>query len=160
MTKKSGSDRVIAVNRKAFHEYSILETWEAGLALRGTEVKSIREGKVNIRDAYARPEKGELWLVGAHIARYPPGGVNNHDPMRPRKLLLHRRELDYIIGQLSTKGTTVVPLRLYLKDGRIKAEIALVRGKKVYDRRREIQRREEQREISRLLKYYRDKFRR
>lgn len=158
--KKSPSIREITVNRKAFFQYNILETWEAGLVLTGSEVKSIREGRVNIRDAYARPEKGELWLVGAHIARYPPAGVHNHDPMRPRKLLLHRRELDYIVGQLSTKGLTVVPLRLYFKDGRIKAEIALVRGKKVFDKRREIQRREEQREISRILKYYRNKFRR
>lgn len=145
-------EKVIALNRKAFHDYHILERWEAGLVLTGTEIKSIRLGRVNLSEAYAYADKGELWLGGAHIARYEAGGPYNHDPTRPRKLLLHHGQIAEIVGQLSAKRLTMVPLKLYLKDGRAKVEIGLARGKRQYDKREAIKERDVERELRRVVK--------
>jgi len=144
--------KTICVNRKAYHDYHIEDTFEAGLVLTGTEIKSIRQGKVSLRDAYARPEEGELWLVGAHIARYQQGGRYNHEPTRPRKLLLHKDEILRLSSAVERKGLTLVPLRLYLKRGIAKVELALVRGKKLYDKRRVILEREVERELARRMR--------
>ncbi len=144
--------KTICVNRKAYHDYHIEDTFEAGLVLTGTEIKSIRQGKVSLRDAYARPEDGELWLVGAHIARYQQGGRYNHEPTRPRKLLLHKDEILRLSSAVERKGLTLVPLRLYLKRGIAKVELALVRGKKLYDKRRAILEREVERELARRMR--------
>ncbi|MDP8904201.1 MAG: SsrA-binding protein SmpB [Chloroflexota bacterium] len=142
----------IAVNRKARHDYLITDTFEAGLVLTGTEIKSIRAGKVNLADAYARVEKGEAWLIGAHIAPYEAGNRYNHEPKRDRKLLLHRSEIDALMGRAKAKGLTVVPLRLYITGkGRAKVELGLARGKQLYDRRRDIAERESRREVEREL---------
>jgi SsrA-binding protein len=144
--------KTITVNRKAYHDYHILESLEAGLALKGTEIKSIRNGRVNIRDAYARAEHGELWLFNAHIAGYQSGSHYNHEPNRPRKLLLHRREIDYVAGLSNRKGLTLVPLKLYIKRGIAKLELGVAKGKRQYDKREAIARRETDREIERSLK--------
>jgi SsrA-binding protein len=142
----------VAVNRRARHEYAITDTFEAGLALTGTEIKSIRAGKVNLADAYARVERGEAWLIGAHIAPYEAGNRWNHEPRRDRKLLLHRSEIDQLMGRASAKGLTVVPLRLYLNDrGRAKIELGLARGKQLHDKRRSIAEREMRREVEREM---------
>lgn len=146
------ADKIIAVNRKAYHDYDILESIEAGLVLLGTEIKSIREGRVSLKGAYAQPQEGEIWLYGMYIAPYPPAGHLNHDPTRPRKLLLHRHQIDHLIGQLSAKGFTLIPLRLYLKAGKAKVEIGLAKGKKLYDKRRALKEREMERELKRALK--------
>jgi SsrA-binding protein len=144
--------RTLAHNRQALHDYHILETVEAGVALQGTEVKSIRAGNVNLRDSYARAERGEIWLWNAHISPFDQGNRWNHEPRRPRKLLLHTRE----IGRLATKanegGNTLVPLRLYDKNGTIKLELALGKGKRSYDKRASIAQRESKREIERTIK--------
>jgi SsrA-binding protein len=131
-------DRTITVNRRALYDYEILERYEAGLALTGTEIKSVRAGKVDLRDAYARPENGELWLVNAYIAPYDPASIFNHDPRRPRKLLLHRDEVNNLMGAVSQKGLTIVALRLYIKKHYAKMELGLARGKRQYDKRRTI----------------------
>ncbi len=144
--------RTITVNRKAYHDYHILETVEAGIALTGTEIKSIRAGRVNIRDAYARPEKGELWLYNSHVAAYQPGGYQNHDPNRPRKLLLHRRQIDELSGLASRKGLTLVPLRLYIKNGVAKIELGVAKGKRLHDKREALARRDVDREIGQALR--------
>lgn len=142
----------VAVNRKARHEYLITETFEAGIVLTGTEIKSIRAGKANLSDAYARVERGEAWLVGAHIAPYEAGNRHNHEPRRDRKLLLHRSEIDELMGRASAKGLTVVPLRLYITNrGRAKIELGLARGKQLHDRRRQIAERDSRRDIEREL---------
>ena len=146
------NSKTVTVNRKAYHDYQILENMEAGIALKGTEIKSIRAGRVNIRDAYAKPDKGELWLFNAHIAAYQAGSHFNHDPNRPRKLLLHRRQIDYLSGMVNRKGLTVVPLKLYIKRGIAKLELGVARGKKMYDKRETIARRDTDREIERSLK--------
>jgi SsrA-binding protein len=142
----------ITVNRKAYHDYHILESLEAGIVLTGTEIKSIRAGRVNIRDAYARPEGGELWLVNAHIAAYQAGSHYNHEPNRPRKLLLHRRQIDELAGMVMQKGLTLVPLKLYIKRGVAKLELGVARGKRLHDKREAMARRETEREIGRALK--------
>lgn len=140
----------VAVNRKARHNYTITDTFEAGIVLTGTEIKSIRAGKVNLADAYARVEKGEAWLIGAHIAPYEAGNRYNHAPKRERKLLLHRTEIEQMMGRAAAKGLTVVPLRLYLNDrGRAKLELGLARGKQLYDRRRDIADRDSRRDMER-----------
>ena len=139
--------KTIAVNRKAYHDYHIEESVEAGLVLTGTEIKSIRAGKVNLRDAYARSEKGELWLLGAHIARYPGGNRYNHEPKRPRKLLLHRKQIAELSSAVMRRGLTIVPLRLYLKNGIAKVELGVARGKKVYDKREALALRDAQRQM-------------
>jgi len=144
--------KVIATNRKAAHNYHLDERHEAGLVLTGTEIKSIRAGRVNLRDGYAQPRDGELWLFNVHIAPYDPAGRSGHEPCRPRKLLLHRREIDRLVSRVQERGYTIVPLRLYLKGGRAKVEIALARGKRKYDKRQAIAKRDAQREIDRTLK--------
>jgi len=146
------NSKTIAVNRKAYHDYHILESVEAGIVLVGTEVKSIRAGMVNIRDAYARPESGELWLFNAHIAAYKSGSHYNHEPNRPRKLLLHRRQIDELAGMANQKGLTLIPLKLYIKRGIAKLELGVARGKRQYDKRESMARRETDREIERALK--------
>jgi SsrA-binding protein len=143
--------KTITVNRKAYHDYHIEESVEAGLVLTGTEIKSIRAGRVNLRDAYARSENGELWLVGAHIAQYPGGNRYNHEPKRVRKLLLHRRQIAELSGAVVRGGRTIVPLKLYLKNGIAKVELGVARGKKAYDKREAIAQRDAQREMERAL---------
>jgi SsrA-binding protein len=146
------AEHTIALNRKARHDYSIDETVDAGLVLTGTEIKSVRDGKVNLSDSYARIERGEAWLVGAHIAPWAGGNRMNHEPKRDRKLLLHRSEIDALLGRTKAKGLTIVPLRLYLSDrGHAKVELGLARGKQHHDRRREIAERDARREVDREL---------
>ena len=137
---------LIADNRKASHDYHFLETFEAGIALVGTEVKAMREGRAQLRDSYCRIEGGEAYLLGAHIEQYSHSGSSSHDPVRPRKLLLHKAELNKLLGKTTEKGLTIVPLRLYFKNGRVKLAIALAKGKKAYDKRETIKRREVERE--------------
>ena len=144
--------KVIATNRKARHEYFILDTYEAGIVLKGTEIKSIRAGRVSLREGFVLFEAGEAWLVNVHIAQYDPASVQNHEPKRRRKLLLHRREIDRLQRRVQEKGFTIVPTRLYLKDGRAKVEIALARGKKQYDKRQAIAERDSKRQVDRALK--------
>jgi SsrA-binding protein len=146
------AEKVVAVNRKALHDYHILETVEAGLVLTGTEIKSIREGKVSLREAFARPDDDELWLLGAHIAQYPAAGRFNHEPTRKRKLLLHRGEMHELSAALSEKGLTLIPLRMYLKNGRAKLELALARGKRSHDKREAIAKREAERQMQRAVR--------
>jgi SsrA-binding protein len=142
------ADKVIATNRKAFHNFTILETYEAGLVLRGTEVKSLREAQVNFKDSYASIDNGEAWLIGCHITPYHHGSDANHDPERKRKLLLHRREIARLLGKVAERGLTLVPLRLYFKEGRAKVELGLARGKKLHDKRAAIRERDERREMA------------
>lgn len=142
----------VSVNRQAYHDYFVDEKFEAGIALTGTEIKSIRGGKVNLRGAFARVKDGEVWLDGMHIATYEQGTYMNHDPLRPRKLLLHRRQINHLVGRVQAKGLTLVPLRLYLTHNRAKIEIGLCRGKKQYDKREAIAARDAQREIARVTK--------
>lgn len=144
--------QMISVNRQAFHDYFVDETIEAGLALTGTEVKSIRAGHVNLRGAFARVKQGEVWLEGMHIAPYEQGSYMNQDPMRPRKLLLHRRQIDRLVGKTQMKGLTLVPLRLYFSHNHVKVEIGLCRGKKLYDKRETIRERDANREMARATK--------
>ena len=144
--------KIITVNRKAYRDYHIEESVEAGLVLTGTEIKSIRGGRVNLRDAYAKPENGELWLVNAHIAQYPGGNRFNHEPTRPRKLLLHQRQIVEFSGEVMRKGLTLVPLKLYLKNGIAKVELGLARGKKLYDKREALALRDDQRQMQQALK--------
>ncbi len=141
-------EKVIATNRKAFHNFAILETFEAGLVLRGTEVKSLREAQVNFKDSYATIDNDEAWLVGCHISPYHHGSDANHDPDRKRKLLLHRREIARLLGKVAERGLTLVPLRLYFKDGRAKVELGLARGKKLHDKRAAIRERDARREMA------------
>jgi SsrA-binding protein len=145
-------EKLIAENRKARHEYHLLERFEAGLALTGSEVKSLRDGRAQLQRAYGDIRDGEVWLVGAHISTYDQAGVQNHDPDRDRKLLLHRREIDNLTGKVQERGFTLVPTKLYFKNGRAKVELALAKGKDVRDRRREISKRESDRQIERALK--------
>ena len=144
--------KTVATNRKAYHNYHIQESIEAGIALTGTEIKSIRAGRVSLGDAYVKPEGGELWLLNAHIARYEAGSYMSHTPTRPRKLLLHHKEINNLSRQVLEKGFTLVPLRLYIKDSIAKVEVALAKGKKLYDKRESITRREVEREIDRAIK--------
>ena len=142
----------LASNRKAYHNYFITETYEAGIVLVGTEVKSLREGKADIKEAYVRIDGGEAFLMGCHIQPYSHGNYSNHPPVRPRKLLLHKREILRLIGTVQEKGLTLVPTRFYLKNGRIKLEIGLARGKHLHDKRDALKKREAQRDIERALK--------
>lgn len=144
--------KVIATNRKAYHNYFIMESFEAGIALTGTEIKSVREGRISLNEAYIRPENGELYLTGAHVARYEPGSYMSHEPTRERKLLLHRKEINLLISRIQERGLTLVPIRVYLKEGKAKLEIALAKGKKLYDKREAIAERESDRELERLVK--------
>jgi SsrA-binding protein len=145
-------EKLIADNRRARHDYHLLDRLEAGIALTGTEVKALREGRVQLGQAYADVRDGEVWLVGAHISEYVQGNIANHDPDRDRKLLLHRREIASLIGKVQERGLTLVPTRLYFKDGRVKVELALARGKEQRDKRRDIAKREAQRDVERALK--------
>ena len=144
--------KTVATNRKAYHNYHIEDSVEAGIVLTGTEIKSIRAGRVSLGDAYVRPEVGELWLLNAHIARYEAGSYLSHEPTRPRKLLLHRKQIDSLTSKVAEKGLTLVPLKLYIKDNIAKVEVALAKGKKLYDKRESITRRETEREIERTIK--------
>jgi SsrA-binding protein len=149
---KQSRNRTIASNRKARFDYEVFDTVEAGLVLFGTEIKSIRAGQVSLSDAYARPENGELWLENAHIAAYASGNLNNHEPKRRRKLLLHRDQISRLTRQVAERGMTLVPLRLYLHGGYAKIELAVARGKKRFDKRRTIIEREREREASAAIK--------
>ncbi len=144
--------RTVATNRKAYRNYHISESVEAGIALTGTEIKSIRAGRMSLADAYVRPENGELWLVGAHIARYDAGSYMSHQPTRPRKLLLHRKQINDLTRRVVERGFTLVPLKLYIKDSLAKVEVALGKGKRLYDKREAIARRETEREMERAIK--------
>jgi SsrA-binding protein len=144
--------KVVASNRRAYHDYFIDEKIEAGLVLTGTEIKSIREGRVNLREGYVRIANGEAWLTGVHIAPYEQGNRYNHEPLRDRKLLLHRDEIDALVGRAKQRGYTIIPLQLYLKRGRAKVELGLARGKKQYDKRAAIAEREARRDIERALR--------
>ena len=146
------NSRTLTVNRRARLEYEILDTVEAGLVLLGTEIKAIREGRANLSEAFAKPEGGELWLFNAHIAHYSAGGTNNHDPTRPRKLLLHKAQIVRLSRQVAEKRLTLVPLRMYLKHHRAKVEIALARGRRQYDKRQVIIERERRREAEQAIK--------
>jgi SsrA-binding protein len=150
------AEKLIAENRRARHDYHLLERYEAGLVLTGTEVKSLRDGKANLQRAFADVRGEEVWLVGAHIAEYTQGNIANHDPDRDRKLLLHRSEIASLIGKVREKGLTLIPTRLYWKNGRAKVEIAVARGKEVRDKRRDIAKRDAERQIERALKGRRD----
>jgi SsrA-binding protein len=144
-------DSTVALNRKARHEFTIDDTFEAGLVLTGTEIKSIRAGKANIANAYARIERGEAWLIGADIAPFAQGNRHNHDPKRNRKLLLHRKQIDELMGRAKSKGQTIVPLKLYLTRGMAKVELGLARGKQLHDKRRDIADRDARRDIARQV---------
>jgi SsrA-binding protein len=154
--RKSGPRKLasgdVATNRQARFKYELLERWEAGIALEGSEVKSLRAGKANLKDAYATVRDGQVWLHGVHIAPYGPAASDGHDPERPRKLLLHRKEIERLIGKTHEKGLTLIPTRMYFSGSRAKVEIALARGKEVRDKREAIRAREQRREIERELK--------
>lgn len=143
------SEKVIATNRKARFEYHLLESFEAGLALQGTEIKSIRAGQMSITEAFIKIENGSAWLVNAHIAPYDPGSYNNHDPKRQRRLLLKKREIRELWDAVRQKGMTIIPVKVYLRDGRAKLEIAIARGKKLYDKRADMAKRDFERDIER-----------
>jgi SsrA-binding protein len=149
---KAVAIKTVATNRKAYHNYHLEDTVEAGIVLTGTEIKSIRAGRVSLSDAYVKPEAGELWLVNVHIARYEAGSYLSHEPRRPRKLLLHRKQIDSLTSKVQEKGLTLVPLKLYIKDSIAKVEMALARGKKLYDKRESIARREVERQIGQAIK--------
>ncbi|HUF81841.1 MAG TPA: SsrA-binding protein SmpB [Burkholderiales bacterium] len=151
-TEREAARENIAENRKAMHDYHLLETFEAGIALQGTEVKSIREGRVNLRDSYARVEGGEIFLFNVHISPYGNRGYVDHEPTRKRKLLLHKQEIRKLIGKTVEKGMTLVPVRMYLKNGRIKVAISLAKGKQLHDKRETVKRREAERETRAAMK--------
>lgn len=157
-TAKKESRKIIAENRKARHDFHIEDTFEAGLVLKGTEVKSLRQGRVNLKDAYAKIKNGEVFVYQMHISPYPFAYYDNHDPLRPRKLLLHKREIKRLYGKVNEQGATLVPLRLYFKDGKVKMTLALARGKRKYDKRESIRRRDEQREMDRVRKQYTSRY--
>jgi SsrA-binding protein len=146
------AERVFSTNRRAFHEYEIMESMEAGIALTGTEIKSVRAGKVNLRDSYARVQNGEVLLYNMHVSPYDQGNIWNHDPLRVRKLLLHRKEIGRLAEQSQAQGLTLVPLRMYARKGHAKVEIAVARGKRQYDKRVAIAEREAKRELDRVVK--------
>lgn len=153
-TKKSspaGNKQIVASNRKARHNYTILDTYEAGIALMGTEVKSLREGQASLADAFATVDDGEIWLRNVHIAEYHHGTWTNHAPRRNRKLLLHRKEIDNLIGKIRDGNLTLVPLSMYFSDGKVKVELALARGKQAHDKRHDLAKRDADREITREL---------
>jgi SsrA-binding protein len=152
VSKPGAGEKLVASNRRAHHEFDILETHEAGLVLQGTEVKSLRDSRADLKESYARIERNEAWLLGLHISPYAQGNRANHDPLRPRKLLLHRGEINRLLGKIMEKGLTLVPLRLYFKQGRAKVELGLARGRKTLDKRHAIREREETREVQRALR--------
>jgi SsrA-binding protein len=150
--QRQDGEKTVTVNRRARHDYFIDEKFEAGLVLSGSEVKSLRDGKAQLKDSYGRLTKGELWLVNAHINEYSPAARFGHDPTRARKLLMHRREIDRLTGKMKERGLALIPLRLYFKHGRAKVELGLAHGKKQYDKRASIKERESKREVDRAIK--------
>ena len=146
------NDKVVATNREAYHNFHIMETVECGIALTGTEVKSVREGRCNLKDSYGQIRQGEAWLLNAHISPYSHGNRENHEPTRTRKLLLHKKEIDKLQGKAQEKGLTLVPTKMYLKNGRVKIELAVAKGKKLYDKRETEKRREADREARAVMK--------
>jgi SsrA-binding protein len=144
--------KTVVKNRKARHEYHILDTWEAGIALQGTEVKALRQGRANLQDSFARINGGEMWLYNLHISPYEQGNRFNHDPLRPRKLLMHRNELRKLVGQVEQKGLTIVPLDIHFSRGIAKINLALVRGKQLHDKRQTLKERDDQRDMQRAFK--------
>lgn len=147
-----GSGKVVAQNRKAYHDYSVLETIEAGIVLTGTEIKSVRNGKINIRDGYVSIRNGEAYLQNVHISPFEQGNIFNHDPLRTRKLLLHKRQITSLMGEIKSAGMTLIPLKVYLKDGYAKVLLGLAKGKKTYDKREALKQKDMKREIDRALK--------
>ena len=152
MPKDKSGEKIVCVNREARHNYFIDEIYEAGLVLLGSEVKSLRDGKANLKDSYGRIQNGEAFLFNAHVSPYPGANQFNHEPTRPRKLLLHQREIERLTGKTKEKGLTLIPLRLYFKNGRAKVELGLARGKKLYDKRETLKRKMAEREVERSLK--------
>jgi SsrA-binding protein len=148
-TDKGAEEKTVVTNRKALHEYFVIDRFETGIALKGTEVKSLRQGTANLQDGYAMIRKGEIWLIGMHISPFEKGNINNHDPKRDRKLLLHKREIRRLIGRVTEKGLTLIPLRIYFKHNIAKIELGLARGKKSYDKREAIKKREVERQMRR-----------
>jgi len=151
--EKQDQEKNITVNRKARHKYFIIQSFEAGIVLTGTEVKALRQGKANLVDSYASLENAEVWLMSANISAYEQGNINNHEPTRKRKLLLKKSEIRRLIGKVKEKGLTLIPLRLYFKNGKVKVELAVAKGKKVYDKREAIAKRDIQRDQERRFKY-------
>ena len=151
---KDKSEKTVASNKKAFHEYHIMEKFQAGIVLTGTEIKSIRAGKINLKDSYARVEKGEVWLYKAHISPYEMGNIYNHDPERKRKLLLTKKEIQKLIGRMKTSGETLVPLKVYITGGWAKVEIGLAKGKKLHDKREDIAKKTAKRDMDRAMKRF------
>ena len=149
MTTDFDSEKTVATNRKALHDYFVLETFEAGIALKGTEVKSLRQSNASFQDCYAVIKNGEVWLIGMHISPFEKGNINNHDPKRDRKLLMHKREILRLHGKVSEKGLTLVPLKIYFKKNIVKVQLAIVQGKKLYDKRESIAKRELERKLRR-----------
>jgi SsrA-binding protein len=150
--KEKAGEKAVATNRKATHDYFILEKYEAGLVLRGSEIKSIRAGQVSLKEAYVRSDGREAWLVNAHIAAYNPASSEGHNPVRERKLLLHKKQIDELWEETQRKGNTIVPLQIYLKEGRAKVEIAVAKGKKKWDKRQDMAKRDAEREMARAMK--------
>lgn len=156
MAKKSSpKDKPLAQNKKASHDYHILDTIEAGIVLTGTEIKSIRAARINLKDGFAQIKNGEVWLMNVHISLYDQGNQFNHDPLRNRKLLLHKKQINQLAGEISKKGVTLVPLKVYIKNGFAKVLLGLAQGKHDYDKRESIKKRDQEREIRRTLKNYR-----
>ena len=151
-TKKPSSEKMICKNRKAWHNYFIDETYEAGIVLKGSEIKSCRQGRANLKDSYAKIRNGELYLVNSHISPYSHANQLNHDPLRSRKLLLHKEEIRRLIGKINERGMTLIPLKMYLKHGKAKVELGLAKGKRLYDKRESIKRKTEKRELERSLR--------
>lgn len=147
-----GSGKVLAQNRKASHDYSIIDTIEAGIVLKGTEIKSIRAGRINLKDGYATIRNGEIFLQNVHISPYEQGNVFNHDPVRTRKLLMHKKQIARLVGEIKSSGYTLIPLKVYIKDGYAKVLIGLGKGKKKYDKREDLKRKDQKREIDRAMK--------
>ncbi len=152
MTQRQSERQVVATNRKAHHEYTLEDTFEAGIVLMGSEIKSIRDHRVNLKDGYVAERGGELWLLNVHISGYDQAGIFGHEPMRPRKLLLHRKEIARLISRMRERGYSIVPTLMYLKKGRAKVEIALAKGKKEYDKRHAIAEKDSRREVERALR--------
>jgi len=151
--KQADHTKLICKNKKAFFNFELADTFEAGIVLLGSEVKSLRAGKANLSDSYGKFRNGELYLLDAHISAYPQANRENHDPVRERKLLLHKRELKRLLGKVTEKGFSLVPLKLYLRDGKVKVELALAKGKKIFDKREAIKKKDQRREMERLAKF-------
>jgi len=147
-----GAGKLIAQNKKAHHDYTIIETMEAGVVLKGTEIKAIRNSRLNLKDGFARIRNGEVWLMNVHISTYEQGNIYNHDPLRTRKLLLHKKQIAKLVGTIKNSGVTLVPLKVYLKNGYAKVLLGLAKGKKQYDKREDLKRRDQKREVQRALK--------